>query len=147
MLTARQVKSAKYKGGTGVLIKKGDSLVQYHMQGVTAGCALQTEGLAVLKGLQLIGSLGIRACTIYSDSASLVTFASQSQPPIEADWRAFREVYEVWEALQRNTDLQLIHLPRGLNEMADKLAKRGRLMAQDYTGYTYPLFKEHDTEN
>ncbi|KAF3331546.1 hypothetical protein FCM35_KLT02952 [Carex littledalei] len=76
-----------WKGGVGIIITMENKLVMYNLEGVTAGCAMQAEAQALRKGTQLVNSLGIRSCVFYTDSASLATLVSQSQPPIEADWR------------------------------------------------------------
>lgn len=129
-------------GGVGFIITKGEELIICRAERVVAVCALQAETMALRRGFLQAQQLGISSCSFYTDSLSLVKLVSQNQPPVEADWRAYQEVYEVWEIAKRNQGFTIAHVSRCHNELADKLARWSRQSGMDYTSSTYPLLPD-----
>lgn len=78
---------------------------------------------------------------IYTDNATLASAVSLLQPPMEVDWRASREILDLWRLFKCNIGFDCKHISRSHNEMADYLAGIARRKGMNYVGFTYPLFK------
>lgn len=64
------------------------------------------------------------------------------EPPADVDWRAFAEIFEAWKLLRLNQGFSCVAIPRNQNDMADHLAKTGRIQGEEYTGFTYPIYRD-----
>ena len=81
---------------------------------------------------------GILSCTFFTDNQSLAIACSALHPPLEADWRAYKEINEIWNLLYEN-DYECKHINRSQNVMADYLSKVGSTLVEGYTGFSYLL--------
>ncbi|XP_078152638.1 uncharacterized protein LOC144547828 [Carex rostrata] len=131
---------SNWKGGLGFVLRKGDTLVAAKSKGVRACCPIQAEAQALLDAIQFVSAEGIDQCVFRSDCEVLVNLCSSLQPPIQTDWRAFKEVQEIWERLKRNQRYSCEFLARCHNELADLLARKGTKEDWEVMAYTYPLF-------
>ena len=107
------------------------------MAGATVCCAIQAEVVALREAIDFVKGRGISSCTFYTDNESLARDCTDLQPPLNADWRAFRDMYEIWKSL-KECNFVYRHISRSQNSMTDHLAKAGRELEECYTGYTYP---------
>lgn len=84
----------------------------------------------MLLAIRFVNAEGLYTCRFLTDCKALADACTSLQPPMEVDWRAQKEI-----------QVSLCcHVGRNHNEVADDLAKRGRLTGESYTGYTYPIF-------
>lgn len=104
---------------------------------LVAGCI---EAMALKESIVSAITHGIVSYSLYLDGLTLVQTCSSLQPPIDADWRAFDEIFEVWKFLQENKSFVCVHVHRCHNDMADNLAKKERLNGWDHLGYTFSCF-------
>lgn len=65
--------------------------------------------------------------------------ATQLQPPQDEDWRAAKELLEIWRMFKQNAQFTCQQIPRSQNGLADRLANKGRLNEGQYTGFTFPI--------
>lgn len=91
-----------WQGGVGIMFYKQGSLVEYRTEGISSCCAIQSEAMALLKALQIANQQGYHSTVFLSDSMELVNACNGGGPPINADWRAFQEIYQAWMAIKRN---------------------------------------------
>ena len=131
-----------WEGGIGVVFKEGDILKWYTSRAVQACCSMQAEAQALKLGIQQATKLGISQCVFFTDYKELQEIVTKLQPPTQMDWRACKEVLEVWKLLMDNKEYQCLFVNRGHNEMADYLAKKGRKEKWNVSGFTFPLFLE-----
>ena len=103
------------------------NLVAYMASPTKTCCPIHAEAAALSKAIQTVKSMGIARCTFFSDNQTLVQTCMALQPPVEADWRAYREMYEIWLMLKEN-DYNCLHVNRSQNSVADHLAKAGSEM-------------------
>lgn len=129
-----------WMGGMGYILLKGGNLLQYGASLTKVCNPLQAEAGALLEAVKQVVSFGLHSCTFFSDSLTLVQAISQYQPPLEVDWKAYKEVHQIWLAAQRNRGWVFCHIGRDLNDVADKLAKLGRIEGHRIVGYRYPIF-------
>lgn len=61
---------------------------------------------------------------------------------MEADWRAFTEIFDAWRIFIQNEGFKCVHVGKELNGVTDSLAKLGRKKGWDITGHTYPMFSK-----
>lgn len=128
------------KGGAGFILKKDDELIAYRAEGILARSPLHAEATALLKAARFVGAKGISDCVFYTDSEMLANICAQLGPPINVEWRAADEAYQLWEIMKRNEGFKCLKIDRSLNEEADYLAKKERELVLNYEGYTYPIF-------
>lgn len=131
-----------WQGGVGILFYKQGSLLEYRTEGVSSRCAIQSEAMALLKAIQIAKQQAYHSTMFMSDCLELVNACNGGGPPVNADWRAFQEIYQAWMEIKRNEQYAITYVSRSLNEQADILAKKGRQEgpAWSYTGTTFPLF-------
>lgn len=127
-------------GRNGICNYQRGTLLQYGASPTKACSPLQAEAGALMEAVKQVISLGLHSCTFFSDSLILVQAVSQYQPPLDVDWKAYREVHQIWLAAQRNRGWVFCHINRDQNEIADKLAKLGRIQGHRIVGYRYPIF-------
>ena len=127
-------------GGIGVVLWYKDELILYKSKAVRGCSPLQTEAMALKESIVLAINHGIESCSFFSDCLTLVQVVSSPQPPMDADWRAFDEILEIWKLLQENKLYLCVHVLRCQNNLADDLAKKGRLNGWDHLGHTFPFF-------
>lgn len=127
-----------WNAGTGFLLTWGDALVAYRSASVRACCAIQAEAQALKEAIRYVQEQNIDTCMFYTDCQSLVKWCTALQPPLEADWRAYREAYEIW-ALLTETRYGCRYRSRSMQAEADILAKQGSRTGESYMGYTYPI--------
>lgn len=128
-------------GGIGCVIFKGDILLAHKSVGVRTCFAFQTEALAMKEAIQLVQNMNLIDCTFITDNQQLVQLCNSSNPPLNSDWRAYYEVFDVWRMFKRS-DFSCSKAPRSQISLADFLAKRGRLEQWDQVGFTFPLYEE-----
>jgi ribonuclease HI len=126
-------------GGVGIIVKKEGQIIFYTSRGVKANCAMHAAAIALLTALEELENNGIECWTIKSDCLKLVNMVDALNPPLEVDWRAFKEVYEAWRKLKMMPRVTVQWLARGENEEAHMLATHARMHAGDFTGFTYPI--------
>ncbi|XP_078175152.1 uncharacterized protein LOC144568653 [Carex rostrata] len=127
-------------GGIGFILAQGNMLRAYKMERVTACCPLQAEAIALLQGVEYAISIGLSDCSFIIDNSTLAIACSDLNPPLEVDWRAHREIFDVWKKMRSNRGFTVLHESRENNGIADSLAKRGRRMGDSFLGFTYPMF-------
>lgn len=123
--------SGTWQGGIRYLFYKGDSLVTYEARGVSSCCAIQAEAQALLTAMQTAVKKGMLSTVFYTDCQELAKACNSINPPLHSDWRAFHETFEAWRVLRKNTSFQISHISRSQNDLADKLAKHGRMMGNN----------------
>lgn len=116
-----------WNGGLWYIIKGIDKLIKYTATPILALSPLHVEAWALKEAWQEVINEGIRECVFYSDCLELVQALVQLRVPIDMDWKAFKEVFELWKIYRNNKEFRCIHVSRDLNEEADKLARLGRL--------------------
>ena len=57
-------------------------------------------------------------------------------PPVDAYWRAYREIHEVSGMLKD----ECLQISRSQIYTADPLANAGRRLGEGYTGFSFPMF-------
>lgn len=62
-------------------------------------------------------------------------------PPTDVDWRAHKEIFDIWKKVKCNKGFNCVHITREQNTLADELAKRGRIIGEDYMGFSFPMFQ------
>lgn len=129
-----------WQGGVGVVLFKGEELLVYISEEVGACCPLQVEAIALRKAVQLVKTMGIHECTFHTDNQCLMEVVSQSQPPMESDWRALVIIFELWKIFRLSPLFRCVKVERSHNGLADLLAKKSRIGKWKYRGYTFPLF-------
>lgn len=117
------------------ICKRGDLLV-YKSAKVDASCPLQVEAVTLRDAIHHCLSMGISSCTFNTDSLTIATSCTKLEPPLELDWRAFRDVYDIWKLLKVNTGFRCVHISRSYTEVANDLAQRGRTQSWNCLGYT-----------
>ena len=130
-----------WRGGLGFIVEEGHELKGYRAAPSYVCCPIQAEAVALRDAILFVKEQGILSCTFYTDNEYLVVTCSTVQPPLEADWRAYKEINEIW-CLLRDNDYDCKHFPRSQNVMADNLAKIGSCLEEGYTGFSYPTFKQ-----
>lgn len=127
-------------GGVAYVVYQGASMLSYY-SGVARACsAVQAEAQALQEAVNFAVSSGITNCVFYSDCLSLVKWCTDLGPPAHADWSAFEICLTLWRVFKENEGFILTHVPRSQIEMADQLAKLGRIKGWKYSGCTFPMF-------
>lgn len=124
-----------WQAGLGFVFFNEQGLIAYRAASVAACCPLQAEACALQQAIKFALQQG------FSDCEGLANLCMRLQPPTDGDWRAFSEMFEVWKMVKCSPGFSCEYMPRRQNGMADHLAKTGRLLGEEYTGYTYPTFK------
>ena len=115
-------------------------MLEYRSADVRACCPTQAEAIALVQAMEKVASMNINSCMFYTDCQMLATSCTSLRPPMEADWRAFKEFYKAWELFKIYKDFNCTFIQRENNMIADSLAKLGRGNGWDYSGFTFPLF-------
>lgn len=113
----------QWNGGTGYIIHQREQLVLFVSCRAMVCSPLQAEARALMEAIHAAIDLGIQSCTFYSDNEILVKVCTDLGPPLEADWKAYKEVFDIWKMVKHNHLFQCIHISRSHNAMADHLAK------------------------
>lgn len=114
-----------WHGGLGFVLTEGVELKIAKSKGSKACCPIQAEALALLEAVRYVASAGISGCKFYTDNEQLSNLCMALQPPMQADWRAFKEIMEIWRVFKQNKHYSCQFFPRRHNELADQLAKNG----------------------
>lgn len=130
---------ANWEGGIGYVLKDRGVLMSARSKGVHVSCPIQAEALAISEAVKQIRGLGITECSFETDSKTVAEALMSLQPPANMDWRAFREVWEVWQWFKESEGYTCKYVPRTQNETADILARRGTREKWDVTIFTFPL--------
>lgn len=117
-----------WSGGTGFIILNGSQLVMYRADRVQASSPLQAEAMALREAVAQVTQLGMTNCAFIYDCQVLVDAVNSTEPPTQVDWKGFAEVYEVWKKFKTNQGFFCKYTPREMNEAADNLAKKGRIL-------------------
>lgn len=127
-------------GGIGYAFTNREALMVYRSASQRVHSPLHAEARALLLAIQHAISSNWGPCTFCSDSQELVLACTTIHPPTEVDWRAHREVHDIWILLNQCPDYLCVFVPRIQNGLADYLAKQGRKGGWDQQGYTFPIF-------
>jgi ribonuclease HI len=100
---------------------------------------VQAEAIAMLKAIDFVKERKQTRCTFLTDCSVIAKIASQLQPPQEEGLESFQELHEIWRAFKQNSLSSCQHIQRDQNDLADILAKKGRIHGGHFTGYTFPL--------
>ncbi|XP_078174439.1 uncharacterized protein LOC144568085 [Carex rostrata] len=133
-----------WQGGTGFIIFRKEELEVYRAEGVLSSSAIQSEAKALLAAILYAEQHNLMPIIFYSDCQELVRECKGMGPPVNADWRAYQEIFQSWVAIRRNRNFEISYVSRSHNELADSLAKKRRREGINwtYTGTTFPLFLE-----
>ncbi|XP_078157436.1 uncharacterized protein LOC144553211 [Carex rostrata] len=129
-----------WQGGIGVVLTKREELLLHLSKKVRACSPLQAEAMALIEAIKEVQGLGMQSCLFLSDCKSLVDMVSNFDPPLEADWRAFEEIHQLWLFFRSNASFRCQHRQRNHNKLADYLAKSGRVNNWESSGHTFPLY-------
>lgn len=129
-----------WNGGAGYMVFQGEVMVTYGSARTEVSGPYQAEAWALREAIWAALRLGIESCTFYSDNETLVTTCTSIGPPIEAEWLAYKEVFDIWKLIKGNRLYQCAYISRENNSMADHLAKKGRIQGWNCQGSTYPIF-------
>lgn len=135
----------QWQGGLGFIFQQNEVLLAYRSSPVSVCCPLQAEASALLQAILYATQQGFSSCTFCTDCEVLAHACNRPEPPSDQDWRAFAEIFETWKLLKSNTGFSCVAIPRCQNDMADYLARVGRSLGEDYTGFTYPIY--HDSHH
>ncbi|XP_078175199.1 uncharacterized protein LOC144568705 [Carex rostrata] len=128
-----------WRGGIGFVVEEDGVLKGYRAAPCTVCCPLQAEVVALKEAILFVKGLGLQSCSFFTDNQILAQTSMAQQPPLDADWRAYKEIQEIWGLLKEN-DFECLHIGRSHNGLADYLAKGGSTLDEGYTGYSYPAF-------
>jgi ribonuclease HI len=115
--------------GTGVLFISPDrKQVKYVLQILWSNTNNEAEYEALIHGLRVAASLGIKRLLVYGDSSVVVN-------QVNKDWNCTKETMDAYCAKVRKLEknfkgLEILHVVRDLNVAADILAKLGSDRAQ-----------------
>lgn len=124
-----------WHGGFGMVLFEDDKLVLHKSRAVRACCPLQSEALALREGIQVASRIGLTECSFCTDCKELCELVNQKHPPLDADWRVFKEVQDIWMIMQDNQGYKCSLMQRSQLQMVDFLEKkRGRLEGWDSRG-------------
>lgn len=127
-------------GGVGFAFSRNGALQAYRSARRLVCCALQAEAYALLEALTYAVSKGWQECTFYTDCQVIQRACSSLEPPVDLDWRVYKKGHEIWRILKLHEGYHCLHIDRSQNDLADRLAKLGRIKGWDQTGFTYPMF-------
>ena len=63
--------------------------------GSSVSCPIHAEAVALREAIQYVKEAGIESCTFYTDNQTLALQCTELQPPLNSDWRAFKDMYEI----------------------------------------------------
>lgn len=129
-----------WRGGLGFVVEEGTQLMGYRAAPSRVCSPIQAEAVALREAISFVKNLGLQPCSFYTDNQELALVCSSLDPPLEADWRAYREINEIWSLLKEN-EFDCRFIPRSQNSMADELAKLGSGLDEGCSGFTFPSFK------
>ncbi|KAF3330012.1 hypothetical protein FCM35_KLT05343 [Carex littledalei] len=87
-------------GGAGFIFPSKDLLIAYCSERVTAYCAIQAEACALQWVIDYAIKNGLYNCHFLSDCQVLVNACTTQQPPVDVDWKAHKEMYDIWRKLK-----------------------------------------------
>lgn len=82
-----------WQGGMGFIIIDSGRLISYEARPILACSPLHAEAWALKEAVAAVKGMGIQTCVFLSDCKELVEALMQFDPPMDVDWKAFREVY------------------------------------------------------
>ncbi|XP_078168497.1 uncharacterized protein LOC144562998 [Carex rostrata] len=109
-------------GGLGFVVEDGELLKGYRAAPSVVCSPMQAEAVALREAIHFVKSLNLPSCIFLTDNQDLAKVCMELHPPVDADWRAYREINEVWRLL-KEFDYECRHIPRSQNCVADHLAK------------------------
>lgn len=127
-------------GGMGFIFHTNGALVVYKTARTMACCPIQAEAIALKLATDYAILEGISNCQFLTDCQSLIDACTATNPPSEVDWRASKEIFHIWKVLKCHEGFACSFVSRGQNMIADELAKRGRILGEEYVGFSYPMF-------
>lgn len=134
--------ASDWVGGIAFVLTRGIELKAYSSIGIRSCCPMQSEAAALKEAVTFVQSHNISGCKFLSDCKELVDLCQQTSPPLQADWRIFHEVLEVWHQFKSRPDYSCFYVPRSQNTLADFLAKQGRVNRWSLQGYTFPILSD-----
>lgn len=130
----------RWSWGIGFLIYCKEELILYKSSKAMGCSALTIEAMALKDALLTVTGMNIPECIFLSDCMVLVNAVNSGSPPSHVYWKAFDVILQVWYLFRHNPSFVCYHIDRNQNELADHLAKKGRLQGWDCTSVTFPLF-------
>ena len=97
--------------------------------------------MALKQAVEKAVQLQIEKCLFLSDCLTLVEAVNSAQPPVNVDWKASMEVYSLWCGFKKAKGYVCKFTGRENNEIADGLARMGRIQGDTVVGYTYPIMQ------
>lgn len=128
-------------GGAGITLFNQGNLIAYKTSRTIACCPLQAEAIALQQGVNHAIQSGVSECTFLTDCKALAEAIMEFNPPTDVDWRAHKEIFDIWKKVKCNKGFNCVHITREQNTLADELAKRGRIIGEDYMGFSFPMFQ------
>lgn len=128
-------------GGIGFILCRGSTLLAYKSTGVRACTPIQVEAMALKVALCYVQQQGLIGCKFLTDNKNLADICQSNSCPMQADWSAYSEIFEVWKTFRARRDFSCCHVARSQIPLADYLAKKGRVERWDHLGFSYPFFK------
>lgn len=102
-------------------------------------CLIQAEAVAMFEVVKLVRNLGAAECSFETDNQTIAEVLMKNLPLMQIDWRAFREVFEVWKWFKEMKGFRCKYVPRSRNTVADDLEKRGNKEKWDVSLFTFPF--------
>lgn len=83
---------------------------------------MQTEAVALKEAIHLVKSFNLPSCIFYTDNQELSKVCMELHPPIDANWRAYREINDIWRLL-KDYEYEWRHILRSQNCVTDHLTE------------------------
>ena len=123
-------------------LTQNGTLLQWLSQSVQAINSTQAEAMAVLEGARMLREMTGGEGIILSDSMDIVNSVRSILPNV-TDWRAFSEIWRIWEiivASQGKCQVKHCNREEEMLQLAHRLANQGRLYAWNRRGCNEAVF-------
>lgn len=127
-------------GGYGFIFTRGGSMHMYRVARIQVCSAAQSEATTLLSAMKYAEQEGLTSCHFFTDCKSLAEAVSSFAPPMDVDWTAHKEMFHIWQKIKVNRGFSCSFIARQHNTVADELARKGRMLGVEYTGFTFPCF-------
>lgn len=87
-------------------------MLAYKSERVLACCSLQAEAIALQQGVDYAISIGMSECSFITDNFTLAEACSILNPLMEVDWRAHKEILDIWRKWDATRGLS-VHMKAG----------------------------------
>ncbi len=111
--------------GIGIVLQDaGGKVLREHFENIGRGTNNRAEYMALLKSLDLAKELGATELEVRSDSLLVVSQINGDYKVKNADIRGY--VKEIRDRIRESKlEFRLLHVPREMNRIADRLSKKG----------------------